>query len=73
MAAGPSPALMSNYGRIDVVFTHGSGACLYDDRGREYLDALCGIAVCGLGHAHPDVARAIADQAGRLVHTSNLY
>ncbi len=73
MAAGPSPALMSNYGRLDVTFTHGSGVRLYDDAGREYLDALCGIAVCGLGHAHPDVARALAEQAARLVHTSNLY
>jgi len=64
---------MSNYGRLDVTFTHGSGVCLYDDSGREYLDALCGIAVCGLGHAHPDVTRALAEQAARLVHTSNLY
>ncbi|MEQ8232727.1 MAG: acetylornithine transaminase [Gammaproteobacteria bacterium] len=73
MAAGPSPALMSNYGRLDVTFTHGNGARLFDDAGREYLDALSGIAVCGLGHAHPDIARAIAEQASRLVHTSNLY
>jgi len=64
---------MSNYGRLDVTFTHGSGVRLYDDGGREYLDALCGIAVCGLGHAHPDVTRALAEQAARLVHTSNLY
>ncbi|MEX2482635.1 MAG: acetylornithine transaminase [Gammaproteobacteria bacterium] len=73
MTAGPSPALMSNYGRLDVVFTHGRGPYLYDVDGREYLDALCGIAVCGLGHAQPDVARAVAEQAARLVHTSNLY
>ncbi|MGR8919962.1 MAG: acetylornithine/succinylornithine family transaminase [Gammaproteobacteria bacterium] len=73
MSAGPSPALMSNYGRLDVTFTHGSGPFLYDSAGREYLDALCGIAVCGLGHAHPDVRDAIADQAGKLLHTSNLY
>jgi acetylornithine aminotransferase len=64
---------MSNYGRLDVTFTHGSGVRLYDEGGREYLDALCGIAVCGLGHAHPDVTRALAEQAARLVHTSNLY
>lgn len=64
---------MSNYGRLDVTFTHGSGPFLYDSAGREYLDALCGIAVCGLGHAHPDVRDAIADQAGKLLHTSNLY
>lgn len=73
MSAGPSPALMSNYGRMDVTFTHGRGPYLYDDAGREYLDALSGIAVCGLGHAHPEIARALAEQASRLVHTSNLY
>ena len=64
---------MANYGRLDVAFTHGRGPYLYDAAGREYLDALSGIAVCGLGHAHPVVARAIAAQAARLVHTSNLY
>lgn len=64
---------MANYGRLDVAFTHGRGPYLYDEAGREYLDALSGIAVCGLGHAHPVVARAIAAQAARLVHTSNLY
>jgi acetylornithine/N-succinyldiaminopimelate aminotransferase len=73
MTAGPSPALMSNYGRMDVTFTHGRGPYLYDDTGREYLDALSGIAVCGLGHAHPEIAHALAEQAGRLIHTSNLY
>ena len=73
MNAGISPTLMSNYGRLDVVFTHGSGPYLFDTEGRRYLDALCGIAVCSLGHAHPDVARALYAQATRLVHTSNLY
>ncbi len=73
MSAGTSPALMSNYGRLDVTFNHGSGISLFDDTGREYLDALCGIAVCGLGHAHPAVRDALAAQAGRLIHTSNLY
>ena len=72
--AGPiPPSLMSNYGRLDVTFSHGRGAWLWDTAGRRYLDALCGIAVCGLGHAHPDVTAAIAGQATRLVHTSNLY
>lgn len=66
-------ALMVNYGRLDVAFTHGRGPWLWDEAGRRYLDALSGIAVCGLGHAHPDVTAAIADQAGRLLHTSNLY
>ena len=64
---------MSNYGRMDVTFSHGRGAWLWDTEGRQYLDALCGIAVCGLGHAHPDVTAAIAAQATRLIHTSNLY
>lgn len=73
MNAGTSPALMSNYGRLDVMFSHGSGITLTDSEGRDYIDALCGIAVCGLGHAHPGVRDAIATQAGRLLHTSNLY
>ncbi len=73
MSAGPSPALMSNYGRLDVSFVRGRGPYLYDENDREYLDALSGIAVCGLGHAHPHVRDAIADQAGTLLHTSNLY
>jgi acetylornithine/N-succinyldiaminopimelate aminotransferase len=64
---------MSNYGRMDVTFSHGRGAWLWDTEGRPYLDALSGIAVCGLGHAHPDVTAAIAAQATRLLHTSNLY
>ncbi len=73
MSAGPSPALMSNYGRLDVTFSHGQGATLYDTEGKAYFDALCGIAVCSLGHAHPGVRDAIAEQVGRLIHTSNLY
>jgi acetylornithine aminotransferase len=65
--------LMSTYARLPVQFDHGNGIWLWDTEGRQYLDALSGIAVCALGHAHPDVARALAEQAGRLVHTSNLY
>ena len=64
---------MSTYARLPVEFERGEGIWLWDTEGRQYLDALSGIAVCGLGHAHPDVARAISEQAGRLVHTSNLY
>ena len=64
---------MSTYARLPVEFERGEGVWLWDTEGRQYLDALSGIAVCGLGHAHPDVARAIAEQAARLVHTSNLY
>lgn len=66
-------AIMPTYARYDVTFDHGAGARIYDDQGKEYLDALCGLAVTGLGHAHPGVTRAIAEQAGRLLHTSNLY
>lgn len=66
-------ALMSTYARLPVKLVRGEGARVWDDEGREYLDALAGIAVCGLGHAHPDVTAALADQAGRLVHCSNNY
>jgi acetylornithine aminotransferase len=58
---------------MDVTFDHGEGATLWDTNGKQYLDALSGIAVCGLGHAHPAVTSAIAEQAAKLVHTSNLY
>ncbi|MBE0506097.1 MAG: aspartate aminotransferase family protein [Marinospirillum sp.] len=66
-------ALMHTYGRLPVAFIEGKGSWLTDTNGKTYLDALSGIAVCGLGHAHPTVTRAICDQASRLVHTSNLY
>lgn len=65
--------LMNTYGRQPVAFDHGEGAWLWDSAGRRYLDALAGIAVNGLGHAHPRLVRAISAQAGRLIHTSNLY
>ena len=64
---------MSTYNRLPVQFERGDGIWLWDNENKQYLDALSGIAVCGLGHAHPAVARAISDQAGLLVHTSNLY
>ena len=73
MGTDQPSSLMSNYGRMDVVFTYGKGTRLYDSSGKEYFDALSGIAVCGLGHANPHVTDAVAEQAGRLVHTSNLY
>ncbi len=66
-------SLMPTYNRLPVSFVRGEGAWLWDGNGKRYLDALAGIAVCGLGHAHPAVVAAISDQAGRLVHTSNLY
>ena len=65
--------VMNTYNRLPVAFTHGEGVWLWDEAGRRYLDALAGIAVSTLGHAHPDLVRAISEQAGRVVHTSNLY
>jgi acetylornithine/N-succinyldiaminopimelate aminotransferase len=65
--------LMDNYARLSVAFERGQGAWLYDNQGNKFLDALSGIAVCGLGHAHPKVTQAICTQAGTLMHTSNLY
>tara|TARA_B100000929_G_scaffold131705_1_gene104384 strand:+ start:1315 stop:2472 length:1158 start_codon:yes stop_codon:yes gene_type:complete len=64
---------MPTYGRLPVSFERGEGAYLFDSDGNRYLDALAGIAVCGLGHAHPAVTDAIRRQAGTLLHTSNLY
>ncbi len=66
-------SLMATYKRLPVGFARGEGAWLWDDKGKRYLDALSGIAVCGLGHAHPAVKEALCRQAGELVHTSNLY
>ncbi|MGE5338298.1 MAG: aspartate aminotransferase family protein [Gemmatimonadota bacterium] len=65
--------LMNTYSRLPVAFTHGKGAWLFDAEGNAYLDALAGIAVNGLGHGHPRLVKAIADQAGKLIHTSNVY
>ena len=64
---------MSSYQQLPVAFEQGAGVWLSDQNGQKYLDALSGIAVCGLGHAHPEIEQAIADQAGKLLHTSNLY
>lgn len=65
--------IMNTYAPMPVTFSHGKGAVLTDTNGKEYLDALAGIAVCGLGHAHPAITKAISEQAGQLLHTSNLY
>ncbi|MBU1664579.1 MAG: aspartate aminotransferase family protein [Gammaproteobacteria bacterium] len=64
---------MQTYARQPVAFVRGEGAWLFDENGEKYLDALAGVAVNGLGHAHPELARALCEQAGRLIHTSNLY
>ncbi len=66
-------ALMATYGRLPMTVARGEGLRLWDTEGREYLDALTGIAVCALGHAHPGVAKAVASQANTLIHSSNLY
>jgi acetylornithine aminotransferase len=65
--------VMNTYGRLPVAFSHGEGSCIFDTDGKRYLDALAGIAVSTLGHNHPDLVKAIAEQAGRVLHTSNLY
>jgi acetylornithine aminotransferase len=64
---------MNTYARLPVSFARGEGVWLWDESGKRYLDALAGIAVSGLGHAHPKLVRAIADQAGKVIHASNLY
>lgn len=65
--------MAATYNRFPIVLTRGEGCTLYDAKGRTYTDFVAGIAVCNLGHAHPRVAEAVADQASRLVHVSNLY
>jgi acetylornithine aminotransferase len=65
--------IMPTYGRLDVTFTKGEGAWLWDQDNKRYLDALSGIAVCSLGHAHPAVHKALCAQSQQLLHTSNLY
>lgn len=68
-----SSALMNNYGTRKLTLTKGEGSWVWDDQGNRYLDAISGIAVCGLGHAHPAVTKAITDQAATLSHCSNLF
>ena len=66
-------ALSNTYSRLPVAFTHGKGVWLWDTKGRRYLDAMAGIGVSCLGHAHPKLVAAISEQAARVIHTSNLY
>jgi predicted acetylornithine/succinylornithine family transaminase len=68
-----SQHVLQTYKRQPIAFVKGRGAWLYDDTGREYLDLVSGIGVTSLGHAHPELTAAIADQAATLLHTSNLY
>jgi len=75
-ATGPelwAERLMGNYGIPPLTFVRGAGTELFDDAGHRYLDFLCGLAVTGLGHAHPRVAAAVAEQAATLIHVSNLF
>ena len=65
--------IFGTYTRFPVAFVRGAGCRLWDDAGKEYLDFLAGIAVCSLGHSHPEVARAISEAAGKLIHVSNLF
>ena len=65
--------LMNTYKRLPVAFERGAGCWLWDKQGNRYLDALAGIAVCGVGHSHPRLVEAITAQAGKLIHTSNVY
>jgi acetylornithine aminotransferase len=64
---------MNTYTRLPVAFTHGQGSWLFDEAGKRYLDAISGIAVSTLGHNHPRLVEAISRQAGRVLHTSNIY
>lgn len=68
-----SDHLMNTYGRQPVTFVKGEGVWLWDEQGNKYLDALAGVAVNGLGHAHPKLVKAISDQSARLIHVSNIY
>lgn len=65
--------VMNTYSRLPVTFVKGEGVWLWDSQGERYLDAISGVAVCGLGHSHPRVAEAICRQAKVLIHTSNIY
>ena len=69
----PATALMPTYQPLALGFTRGSGLRLWDAQGNEYLDAAAGVAVTGVGHSHPRITQAICEQAGLLLHTSNLY
>jgi acetylornithine aminotransferase len=68
-----SDHLMNTYMRQPVTFVKGEGVWLWDDQGEKYLDALAGVAVNGLGHAHPKLVQAISEQAAKLIHVSNIY
>ncbi|MBC7787012.1 MAG: aspartate aminotransferase family protein [Methylophilaceae bacterium] len=68
-----SQHLMNTYNRQPLTFTHGQGVWLWDTEGNQYLDALSGVAVNGLGHAHPGLVKAISEQVSKMIHVSNIY
>jgi len=72
-AAGAEPHVMPTYGRLPIALSHGRGCWVWDSEGRKYLDALAGIAVNTLGHAHPKLVPALQDQIAKLIHSSNYY
>ena len=72
-AAGAEPHVMPTYGRLPLALSHGRGCWVWDTAGRKYLDALAGIAVNTLGHAHPRLVPALQDQVAKLIHSSNYY
>ncbi len=72
-ASGAEPHVMKTYGRLPIALSHGDGCWLWDTEGKRYLDALAGIAVNTLGHAHPKLVAALTDQIGKIVHSSNYY
>jgi acetylornithine aminotransferase len=73
IALNPEPHVMRTYGRLPLALSHGQGCWVWDTEGRKYLDALAGIAVNTLGHAHPKLVPALQEQVGKLIHTSNYY
>jgi acetylornithine/N-succinyldiaminopimelate aminotransferase len=73
MAHPAEPHVMPTYGRLPIALSHGKGCRVWDTEGREYLDALAGIAVNTLGHGHPRLVPALQDQVAKLIHTSNYY
>jgi acetylornithine/N-succinyldiaminopimelate aminotransferase len=73
MANPAEPHVMATYGRLPIALSHGKGCRVWDTQGREYLDALAGIAVNTLGHGHPKLVPALQDQVAKLIHTSNYY
>ena len=69
---GKNMSVITTYNPLPIAFTHGNGVWLYDEQGSAYLDTFSGIAVCGLGHAHPDVTKTIQQQAAKLIQVATV-